>query len=146
MPTEWNSGHLVFDLSVTLSVSDSCHSVTKKTKKQTPLTLVITFEPQEIETSYLECILNKWNPFNSFQGQCQCDLDRYLYTKNSKFWTLMPSGIHVSQIHLFLFFVLWALNRLRQTLKRKTHQVIFFRLYFIHPYLRNMRKTIESMS
>ena len=40
MPPEWNSGHLVFFLSVTLSMTLSVSLWQKKT-----LTLVITFEP-----------------------------------------------------------------------------------------------------
>ena len=49
------------------------------------LTLVITFEPKAPETSYLVCVLNEWNPFEWYQGQWPCDLDRDFYIKTSEF-------------------------------------------------------------
>ena len=54
------------------------------------LTLAITFEPQEIETSYFDIYTQPMKPFimKPFQmtsGQWPCGLDRDLYTKNTKF-------------------------------------------------------------
>ena len=68
MPPEWNLGEstgLVFVLSVCDFV---CKSVAKKT-----LTLAITFEPLEIETSYLT------NNFKWHQGRWPCAIDPDLW-------------------------------------------------------------------
>ena len=57
-----------------------------------------------METSYLACILNYWNPFKYHQGQLPCDNDRDLYTKNKKFWTLLPPGSFVFHKHIRFYF------------------------------------------
>ena len=56
------------------------------------LTFAITFEPLEVETSYLACILHLWSPFKWHQGQWPCDLDFDLCSKNSFFWLRCHRG------------------------------------------------------
>ena len=75
----WNDrGHIVFVLSVCLFV---CLFVCLLST----LTFAITFEPLEVETSYLVCILHYWCPFKWHQGQWPFDLDFDLCSKNSFF-------------------------------------------------------------
>ena len=57
------------------------------------LTFAITFEPLEIETSYLACILHLWCPFKWHQCQWPCDLDFDLEAKNSFFDFVAAGGI-----------------------------------------------------
>ena len=49
------------------------------------LTFAITFEPLEVETSYLASTLHEKCPFNWHQSQWPCDLDFDLCAKNSFF-------------------------------------------------------------
>ena len=56
------------------------------------ITFAITFEPLEVETSYLACILHQWCPFKWHEGQWPCDLDFDLCAKSSLFWTLLLLG------------------------------------------------------
>ena len=59
------------------------------------LTFAITFEPYDIETSYLAWILHLWRPFKWHQGQLPCDLDFDLCAKNSLFSAPEPKA----QVH-----------------------------------------------
>ena len=68
------------------------------------LTFAITFEPLEIETSYLACILHLWHPFNWHQGQWPCDLDLDLEAKNS-FYDFVAAGAYtVFHKHALIFY------------------------------------------
>ena len=83
-PRNGNRGHLVFVLSVTL-----------------------------IQTSYLACIPNLWNPFKWHKDQWLCDLDRDLYIKHSQFLDCVAAGgIRVAQPRPFLLIFNLSLNPL----------------------------------
>ena len=90
-PKNWIRGHLVFVLSI-------CGSVAKT------LTLTITFEPYEIETSYLAYSTNETLSNDTKVN----DLVRDLYTQNSELWTLLPPGAFVFHKHTRLYVYLFC--------------------------------------
>ena len=78
---------------------------------KTPLTLAITFEPLEIETLYLACILNWLNSFKWHQGQWLSDieLDRRHFDLQGATWDSPRSQMYLVLI-LILMKSLFSLN------------------------------------
>ena len=58
------------------------------------LTFAITFEPLEIETPYLACILHQWLPSKWHLLQWPCDLGFDLCAINSFFLIVLPPGAY----------------------------------------------------
>ena len=95
MPPEWNSGYLVFVLSVCLLLCDSVAKI---------FNLGHNYGNVRDRDFIFGMHIQLMKHFKWHQGRWPCDLDRDLYTGNSQFGTLLlPGGICVSQTHLFFF-------------------------------------------